>query len=51
MALFPIERDGYDFLFLDLLQIDVFRHVPRDKELEFGDVMKFSQSTRLMADW
>jgi hypothetical protein len=51
MAFYSIERGGYDFLFLDLLPRDVLRKAPRDKDLEFDDVMKFSQSSRPMKDW
>lgn len=51
MAFYSIERDGYDFLFLDLLPRDVLRKAPRDKGLEFDDVMQFSKSSRSMKDW
>ena len=51
MAFYSIERDGYDFLFLDLLPRDVLRRAPRDKGLEFDDVMQFSKSSRPMKDW
>ncbi|WP_276681649.1 hypothetical protein [Thalassolituus oleivorans] len=51
MAFYSIERDGYDFLFLDLLPRDVLRRAPGDKGLEFDDIMKFSQSSKPMKDW
>tara|TARA_Y100000296_G_scaffold57383_1_gene65852 strand:- start:17913 stop:18473 length:561 start_codon:yes stop_codon:yes gene_type:complete len=51
MAFYSIERDGYDFQFLDLVPRDVLWQAPRDKGLEFDDVMKFSQSSRPMKDW
>jgi len=51
MSFYALERDGYEYLFLDLTKRDVLRRAPRDKDLEFDDVMKFSQSSRPMKDW
>lgn len=51
MSFYALERDGYEYLFLDLTKRDVLRRAPRDKDLEFDDVMKFSQSSRRMKDW
>jgi hypothetical protein len=51
MSFYALERDGYEYLFLDLTKRDVLRRAPRDKDLEFDDIMKFSQSSRPMKDW